>query len=268
MSKKQLDDKEINGLMKLLKDSEEPVLNLIADQIVKFDDGTLTMIDNLTQDSDDSELIDNWYYTSRLSLIKQFQDWKNKPELETGLFLLSRFRNPGFDKDYYSQILDSYASRVNDKMQREKKSLIDSLNAVLIREEGFIGNNMDYYDLNNNFLHTVIDSKTGNPIMLSSIYILVARRLGFKILGIGTPGHFIIQIEDEYYDPFFAGRSVNKEECVIRAQELGVIWREEYIEPTDDAFMVARCIRNLIAVYKRDKQYDKAEDVTNLLKLV
>ncbi len=266
--KKQLSDKEIQGLISLLKDSEEQVLNLIAEQITKIDDSSLTVIENLAQESDNPDLIDNWYHTSRLSLTKQIQDWKRAPDLETGLFLLSRLRNPGFDKKYYENLLDQYAARVQEKIQREKKTPIAAINQVLFREEGFTGNHADYYDLNNNFLHTVIDTKAGNPIMLSTLYILIARRLNLEIKGIGTPGHFIVEFEGEYFDAFFRGRTVTKEECVLRAQELGVLWRDEYIEPIDDAFMISRCIRNLIAIYKRQKEFDKAEDATSLLKLV
>jgi regulator of sirC expression with transglutaminase-like and TPR domain len=97
---------------------------------------------------------------------------------------------------------------------------------------------------------------------------LVARRLGLDIKGIGTPGHFLVKFEDQLLDPFFAGRDITREECVIRSQELRVYWRDEYLEPINDTFIISRCIRNLIAIYKKLHEFEKAEDATSLLKLV
>ena len=113
-----------------------------------------------------------------------------------------------------------------------------------------------------------MDTRSGNPIMISALYILIGRRLGLDIKGIGTPGHFIVKFEDQFLDPFFAGREITKEECVLRSQELSVYWRDEYLEPIDDVFIISRCIRNLIAIYKKLNEFEKAADATSLLKLV
>lgn len=266
----QLKEPDLCGFVNLLQDSSESVLNLMAEQISKLDDSSLKKIEELVQKAKDEDLIDNWYHASKMSLLNQIQNWKKDGDLEDGLFLISRLKNPGLDVARYKKILDSYAARVASKLSPSstKKDTINALNHVLYKEESFVGNQANYYDMDNNFLHTVIDTGTGNPIMISAIYILVGRRLGLDIKGIGTPGHFIVQFEDQLLDPFFAGREITKEECVIRSQELRVYWRDEYLEPINDTFIISRCIRNLIAIYKKLNEFKKAEDATNLLKLV
>jgi hypothetical protein len=47
-----------------------------------------------------------------------------------------------------------------------------------------------------------------------------------------------------------------------------VFWRDEYLDPIEDSFIIARCVRNLIAIYKRNNELDKASDVSELLKLI
>ena len=74
--------------------------------------------------------------------------------------------------------------------------------------------------------------------MISAVYILVAKRLKIDIQGVGAPGHFIVKHGDRYLDPFFGGREVTKEECVIRAQELNVFWKDDFLEPIDDEAMI------------------------------
>lgn len=268
--KRHLSEREITGFVSLLKDSEQKTLSLLAQQIKNFDERNLRDISELVNKSEDDNLVDNWFYTSRISLKDQIQEWKKASDLERGLFLISRLHDPGVDSEKYTQILDSYAARVAALItpSSDEDEIAAALNQVLFKEEGFIGNQVDYYDLNNNFLHTVIETKSGNPIMLSSIYILVAKRIGVDIKGVGTPGHFVVKYNDKFLDPFFGGREVTKDECIIRAQELSVYWRDEYLDPIEDDFIIARSIRNLIAIYKKNDDLDKAEDITSLLKLV
>lgn len=265
-----LSDREVQGFVNLLQDSEDKILVLMSEQISRFDDTSLKAIEDYTRKSEDEKLTDNWYHISKLNLMREIKLWKKKQDLEEGLFLIARLKNPGLEVKKYKVILDSYAERVAAKLKSSSSSdeIIEAINTLLFKEEAFVGNQIDYYDLNNNFIHSVLESKTGNPIMLSSIYILIARRLNLDIKGVGTPGHFIIKFEDTFYDPFFTGREVQIEECILRAQELSVNWRDEFLEPIDDAFIIARAIRNLVAIYKKLNDLDKAADVSNLLKHV
>lgn len=270
LEKKSLPSKELNGLLNLLQDSEETTLDLIANQIRKFDHESLRTLDDMAQDSENKSLTDNWYYVSKQSLLFDIKEWSKVGELEAGLFLIARLDDPGVDKKFYSELLDEYAQRVKARINPElaASSILQVMNQVLFEEESFMGNQISYYDLKNNFINTVINRKTGNPIMVSSIYILIGRRLGLDIQGIGTPGHFIVKFEDKFYDPFFGGKEITKQECVIRAQELGVYWKDEYLDPIDDKSIVSRAIRNLIAIYKKQNELEKAADASEVLRSI
>lgn len=269
-TKVKLSEKDLQGFVSLLQDSTSSTLNLMGQQISKLDDHSLQGIEQLVSQTEDEALVDNWYHASKIALTSQIQEWKRDGDLEQGLFLISRLRSPGLNINKYKAKLDDYAKRVAAKIKSTSSAnkIIATINQVLFREEGLRGNQDDYYDLENNFLYTVLDTKYGNPIMLSSIYILVGRRLGLDIRSIGTPGHFIVQFEDQFIDPFFQGKRISREECVMRAQELSVYWRDEFLQPTDDRFIISRCIRNIVAIYKKQNEFDKAADATNLLKLV
>jgi|694.fasta_scaffold00007_44 regulator of sirC expression with transglutaminase-like and TPR domain len=268
----ELSESQIKGFVNLLKDSEEKVLSLMAQQVSNMSPDSLKMIEDLAQKSNDVDLLDNWYHASRLSLKYMIEDWKrlHRQDLERGLFLISRIYTPYLNEQRYIEILDSYANRAAEKLSTKSTSdeAIEAINKVLFEEERFSGNQANYYDIRNNFIHTVIDTKLGNPIVLSSIYMLVAKRLKVPVSGIGAPGHFIVKFADQLIDPFFSGRRITKEECVIRAQELSVFWRDEYLDSIEDSFIIARCVRNLIAIYKRNNELDKASDVSELLKLI
>lgn len=270
LEKKSLPSKELNGLINLLQDSEETTLNLIANQIRNFDHESLRTLDDIAQDSENKSLTDNWYYVSKQSLLFDIKEWTKSADLESGLFLIARLDDPGVDKEFYSKLLDQYAQIIESRISSEMdaSSILKIMNQVLFDEEKFLGNQISYYDLKNNFINTVINRKTGNPIMISSIYMLVGKRLGLEIQGIGTPGHFIVKFDDRFYDPFFGGKEITKQECVIRAQELGVYWKDEYLDPIDDKSIVSRTVRNLIAIYKKQNQLEKAADASEVLRSI
>ena len=61
-------------------------------------------------------------------------------------------------------------------------------------------------------LDLVLERRRGLPILLSTVYVEVARRAGFEVSGVGLPGHFLAGIfageTTLLLDPFSGGRLV------------------------------------------------------------
>ena len=74
---------------------------------------------------------------------------------------------------------------------------------------GFAGDADSYRDLRSSLLHEVLRRRTGLPILLSVVWLEVARRCGIAADGIGLPGHFIVRVDEQYVDPFSGGRTVD-----------------------------------------------------------
>jgi regulator of sirC expression with transglutaminase-like and TPR domain len=70
------------------------------------------------------------------------------------------------------------------------------LRATLGGDVGFAGSGADYEDLRSSLLHEVIGRRRGLPILLSVVWLAVARRLNVPAHGIGLPGHFVVWIGD------------------------------------------------------------------------
>ena len=73
--------------------------------------------------------------------------------------------------------------------------VIKTIKTYLFKDLGFQGNRNNYYDPSNSYLNEVIDQKMGIPISLPVIYLEIAKRLNFPMVGIGMPGHFLIRPE-------------------------------------------------------------------------
>ena len=57
---------------------------------------------------------------------------------------------------------------------------------------GFEGHGDEYDDSDNSMLDLVLARRVGLPILLSTVYVEVARRAGIALAGVGLPGHFVV----------------------------------------------------------------------------
>src|SRR5207248_2561870 len=109
---------------------------------------------------------------------------------------------------------------------------------------GFGGNEDNYYDPDNSYLNRVIDRRTGNPINLCLLYLLLARRLRLPIAGIGLPGHFICRYqssaEEIYIDAFNHGKFLTKADCVQYLLQGNHRLHEDYLAPVTPRRLMLR----------------------------
>ncbi|MFE9258821.1 transglutaminase-like domain-containing protein [Streptomyces sp. NPDC006879] len=75
---------------------------------------------------------------------------------------------------------------------------------------GFHGEPADYQRLDSSLLHQVLRRRRGLPILLSVVWMEVARRAGAPVYGVALPGHFVVGFGDPgqrvLVDPFAGGR--------------------------------------------------------------
>jgi regulator of sirC expression with transglutaminase-like and TPR domain len=87
-----------------------------------------------------------------------------------------------------------------------------SLRTLLSDVEGFAGDQSDYDNPDNSMLDVVLERRRGLPILLTAVYVEVARRAGVAVAGVGLPGHFLAGIfageTTLLVDPFSGGRLV------------------------------------------------------------
>ena len=105
----------------------------------------------------------------------------------------------------------------------------------------------------NSFIHRVLDRREGLPISLCAIYIMVARRIGFELEPIGTPGRFLVGCFAEhhpfYIDCWAGGRFIELDQM---EDKLGILPDEESgstLLPVTVAETLSRACRNLSQHY-------------------
>jgi regulator of sirC expression with transglutaminase-like and TPR domain len=79
-------------------------------------------------------------------------------------------------------------ARIRGDVPGQARACADLLGAV----HGFTGDHDDYDHPDNSMLDVVLERRRGLPILLSVVYVEVARRAGLPLAGVGLPGHFVV----------------------------------------------------------------------------
>jgi regulator of sirC expression with transglutaminase-like and TPR domain len=178
-------------------------------------------------------------------------------DLEQGAWLLALTQYPLINVEAYQAVLDGYANELRGRFAAgaEPQNILAVTNHYLFGDLGFAGNEANYYDPENSYLNRVLDERTGNPISLCLLYILLARRLRLPITGIGLPGHFVCRYQSSaaelYFDPFNRGKLVTKADCVQFLVSANYSLRDDYLAPVSARRFLLRVCNNLHQVYQR-----------------
>jgi len=199
---------------------------------------------------------------AKIEARKRFQAIVTQPEAEINLaeaaLCIAWEEYPNLKIGTYLTQLDEMAQGIAAQLPSERYPLrtVQTINQYLFETLGFTGNQQDYYDPRNSFLNEVLDRRTGIPILLSLVYLEVAARLHFPMVGVNMPGHFLIQpdlSEIEFWvDPFHHGEILFAEDCRDRLSQIygqSVALQPEFFDRSTPIKFLARMLTNLKFIY-------------------
>lgn len=176
-------------------------------------------------------------------------------ELETGCLLLNRTVNPSLETAECGMLLDAIAARSRELLVLPAPAWEQCriLNRVIFHEFGFRGNREHFDDPLNTMIGPVLQRRKGSPVMLSTIYILVAQRVGLQLEPVGTPGPFLVgcflDSHPFYIDPFESGgfRSVEEMREILLSHNIAP--RASHFAPSPVGEVLCRCCGLLARQY-------------------
>lgn len=192
-------------------------------------------------------------------------------DLEQAAWLLAQTQFPEINVEAYQALLDSFVGELRERVSLYKRAnqMLGQINDYLFNELSFTGNEKNYYDPDNSYLNRVLDRRTGNPINLCLLYLLVARRLRLPMVGIGLPGHFLCRYQstaDEIYiDAFHHGRLLTKTDCIHYLIRGNYDVSDDYLSPVSSRRLFHRICTNLHQIYLQLEQTEEATRVQRYL---
>jgi regulator of sirC expression with transglutaminase-like and TPR domain len=188
-------------------------------------------------------------------------------DLAKAALYIAQEEYPELDPAEYLNALDTMAEELLERLpiQRYPLRVIQNINQYLYEDLGFKGNVTDYHDPRNSFLNQAIERRTGIPITLSLIYLEVAKRIDFPMVGVGMPGHFLIRPDipemEIFVDAFNQGEVMFPQDCQARLSQIygqPVALRSEFLQSVTQRQFLARMLTNLKYIYLQQQELEKA----------
>ena len=200
----------------------------------------------------------------RRELVGLFERPEDRVDLLRAALLVARLDNEDVDVDAYVATVDRIAGEIRESIPAgaDAAARLAALDQHLFEELGFHGGRTNYYHRSNSYLNEVIDDREGLPIMLSILYMELARRLDLSVVGVGLPGHFIVRFEPAegeavLIDPFDrAARLSRAAVAAMAVRNTGRPFDDEFLRAQSKREIVVRVLRNLQNVAGDEQDLD------------
>src|SRR5438552_1893696 len=165
---------------------------------------------------------------------------------------------PALEIDRYLQQVGEWSEAVRERLDgsRDIERIVESINRLLFDEEGFHGEDEDYYDPRSALLNETLEKHAGLSISLSILYLEISRRVGMEATGVSLPGRFLVKFSGTFgqivVDPFDGGRVLSTIELQKLLDDVyggGVRLREHHLRSFTSKEILARELAHLKAAY-------------------
>lgn len=296
-----LNQKEIISLIALLDDDDHEILNHVEQKLMQLGTDIIPFLEgqwSTIHNTEHQQRIENIVHKIQFSdLLREFRQWMNSEDMDLlhGVYLVARYRFPELDKQSLSNAIDKLRMDAWLEMRYDYTPFekVRILNYVMYTQHKYTGNTENYHDPSNSFINQVLESRKGNPIMLSVVYMLLAQRLHIPVFGVNLPQHFmLVFLEEEQQDlshfsfdekpaPFsmkpngrpclFYINAFNKGGVFTKAnleqflKQIKIESKIEFFEPCSNLDIVKRVLRNLSGAYEIQGKTQKQREIQELL---
>jgi len=281
-----MNEKELNYLIKLLDDPDENIFKHVEKELLQQGNDIIKRLEDEWEQSFDA-LVQTRIETliSKINFYNVCQElriWKlsGTYNLLQGLIIINKYQYPDLEDEVILQGIDEIKREVWLDMiyEMSPSEQVRMINNVLFNKFGFSGNTQNYHDPQNSFIGKVLETKKGNPLLLSCIYSIVAQKLDIPIYGVNLPKHFIVAFTDStlgeeqdvlfYINPFNRGQIFGKRDVLAFLKQLNMPYDDFFMKPCTNEEILKRLIRNLISSYTQLGNQQKKEEMEELLKIL
>lgn len=289
-----MDKKELNALLSLLDDPDKDVFRQVRERFLTLGKDAIPVLEGAWEQSFDTALqnrIENIIHNIQFNVTVQLlKEWAATPEqnLLAGALIIAKYQYPDLNepkiRKQIQQIRQDVWLELNDKLTALEQVKI--INHILFDVHNFSGNTQNYHAPQNSYINNVLESKKGNPLSLSLIYLIVAQDLKIPIYGVNLPEHFVLCYKDVhqlmtvktkrdaemieqgilfYINPFNRGSVFGKKQLEIYLKKMNVEPISAHYQPCTNLEMIKRLLRNLVYSYKKLGYADKQDELQRML---
>jgi regulator of sirC expression with transglutaminase-like and TPR domain len=279
---------ELKALVQLLDDPDITVFTQIEERILNFGEDAIAVLEetnNFKLDKEVSNRIENLIKKIQFhSIYAKLVDWKHDDQanLFEAVLSISEMEYPKMDVHVLRKMMDRITRDIWLEMNEDLTPLekVQIFNHIFFETYAFYGNKGNLTSPQNSLIKDVMESKKGNSISISILYLEVARRLKMPIYGIDLPQNFVLAyVNDEsvltanhrvlfYINPFNKGIIFTKKDIDAFLKQIGEAPRKQHYQVCDNVSVVKRLLSELIESFSAVGQEDAAEVYKRLSKAI
>ncbi len=291
---KEMSLKEVIALITLLDDPDEAIYSEVRNRFIVLGPPAIPHLETAWENSFEALMqkrIEIIIHSIQFeALQKALKDWSitESDDLLKGILLLARYQYPDLDESkvhkQIQQIKQDVWLELHDDLTALEKVKI--VNHILFEVHQFGGNITNYHAPQNSFINNVLESKKGNPLMLSVIYAIICKELNIPVYGINLPQHFVLAYVNDYanlidvnnktlsnnilfyINPFSKGLIFSQKDIDQFLKQLNLDPDNKYYLPCSNIEIVKRCLTNLVYSYEKLGYMEKLDELKRLEKLL
>ncbi|MBK9794723.1 MAG: hypothetical protein IPP60_16895 [Sphingobacteriales bacterium] len=286
-------EKEFKALITLLDDNDNEVYSHVSDKLFSLGVEGIPLLESAWETSENQviqtrleDLINKIQFSNVKDRLIKWID-KGGEDLLEGALLVSKFQYPDLDEFKVTQKVESISKNVWIELNPALSPLEEAhvINHVFFQLHGFFGHQTAQLDADLGYLNNLIDSKKGNSLSLSILYLILAQKNDLPIYGVNLPYHFIMaysrkHLTDEelaandqeksvmfYINPLNKGIAFSRSEITHYLEQMKVKTHSKFFSPCNNLEIIKTLIYNQLSCYDQTGNTDKAHQLKELFDL-
>jgi regulator of sirC expression with transglutaminase-like and TPR domain len=274
-------------MISLLDDTDKDVINTVTGNLLKQGSSVIPELEKAWEVTLNEKLqvrLENLIQEIQFNTVKDDLNHWIKTGAEyilEGAFYVAKFQFPEISMDKINEQIETIRKDVWIEINSNLTALekVKILNYILFDLHKFARNNTDFYSPQNSYINQVFETKKGNPISLSIVYLSVAWKLGLPVYGVNLPKNFILAYKDEfrhrdaddesedilfYINPYNKGAVLGRKEIDYFITQQQLKPQPSFYKPCSNRDIIIRLINNLVLSYEK---LGYAQKITRLKEL-
>ncbi len=282
--------KEVIALITLLDDPDDGIYSEVKNRFIVLGPPAIPHLETAWENSFDALMqkrIEGIIHTIQFKALQNaLKNWaeNEQDDLFKGCSIIARYQYPDLDENKLKKQLhqikqDVWLELHDDLTALEKVKII---NHILFEVHQFGGNITNYHAPQNSFINVVLETKKGNPVMLSIIYTLICKELNIPVYGVNLPQHFVLAYVNDmtnlfdpshktlsdnilfYINPFSKGLIFNQADIDSFIKQLKIEPETKYYLPCSNLDIIKRILNNLIYSFDKMGYAEKVKELKDL----
>jgi regulator of sirC expression with transglutaminase-like and TPR domain len=283
--------KEISALFTLIDDPDEEVFGAVSEKIIDYGKHIIPSLEHLWETIPDENtqhriemLIHRLHYRD---LAEDFRQWNvgGHHDLLLGALLTCKFQYPDLSTAPVLQEVEKIRRNIWLELNNYLTPLeqINIITSILYSYFGLKGGETNYEELNEFFLHKVLESKRGNQVSNGILYLVLAELLDIPVKAIRIPKQFVLayfkpgyssespenmQDKIEFYIDPISGQVFTQKDVQSYFKRIDTVASPEFFEPQNNKSVIRNLLLETGKCFDNEKNRHKLNELTDLANLL